>query len=300
MILAVDASSFEQSLQLVPAVRALRTVYPNSYLVAATATGTCQLLGEARLVQETIDLGLLAETSAFGASASFKLFRHVRRLPIDLFIDFNPSLGTQLFARVLLRTRTIAAITPADVIDAMIGRSLSLPRARERYLATLDRLDVSASGLKLCPPSRPEDNERFERFLSDSGFKGAEPLVLLYSRHHRHGWSVPMFADLSNRLANNFGVRVVAADEPGSIWFTAAAAPFLPGGAIWLAQPDALQFVAGIARSTVVVTDSAAASSIASELGTPRIDPTGKTVEDVHGLVSEEIRASRSESLFRR
>src|SRR5262249_13113797 len=184
------------------------------------ATGTCELLLASGLVQETVDLGLLAETSAFGGAAALKLFRHVRRLPMDLFIDFNPTLGTQLFARILLRAKTIAAITPADVIEALTGRSRLGQRARSRYSATLSLLGVSTGELRIDAPLRAEDNNRFERFLKDSGFKGAEPIAFFYSRGgywrpSKARWSAEMFADLSTRLLNNFGVRTIAADEPG-------------------------------------------------------------------------------------
>jgi ADP-heptose:LPS heptosyltransferase len=131
-----------------------------------------------------------------------------------------------------------------------------------------------------------------------NGSRGGEPIVALCAADANgvDGWPVGAFAEIGQRMANAFGARVVALDEPGDQAFTAAAGALLPKSAIKLVAPHALQLAAAIARASVVVTDAGGAAQLATELGTPVIEiaeSQGETraASDFHRLVRGPSRA---------
>ena len=302
-ILIVDTSPFEQSLMLLPALRRLRSEYPNAFIVAATATGTAQLLAAAGLIQGSIDMGALR--GAGGSGWKWLGFvRRVRRYDFDLVLDFNPQLGTQLVARLMLRVRTVSASAGPDIVATLMGasRMVRAGRSQTRYEALLGRLALTLDDGQLRAPLPREESDRFEAVLDRSGFRGGELLALLHSPgvNVRSCWPLAQYSELATRLARDFGVRIVVADEPGDESFTGLLGALLPSGSVRLAEPAALQLVAAVARASVVVTTSKGVTQLAAELGSPTVDPLDRSTDDVIDDVAERLQASRSTSLFTR
>ncbi|HSE97881.1 MAG TPA: glycosyltransferase family 9 protein, partial [Blastocatellia bacterium] len=54
-ILVINAVGFWRSLAMLPAMRALRSAYPRTFITAAATKGTCEILSGAGLADETID-----------------------------------------------------------------------------------------------------------------------------------------------------------------------------------------------------------------------------------------------------
>jgi ADP-heptose:LPS heptosyltransferase len=302
-ILVLDLTPFDQSLELVPTIRALRAVYPNALIVGASSTGTCQLLHASGLVQDTIDLGSLRRQPV--GRTLLRLARRARAKNFDLVIDFSPQVATQLLARFFLRSRTVSATTGPDLFGALLGwLGLPLrPRARRsRYESLLEVLDLRLEDRRIQVPLPNEENERFEQRLARNKFRGGEPLVVLHSNMSGSWdeWPVSNFADLANRLSNNFGVRMVVADEPGDSIFSASISAYLSSSAVVLDRPEALQLGAAVARASVVVTDSEGVARFAEELGAPVVVPRQRATDQVYDEVAETLLASRSASLFKR
>jgi ADP-heptose:LPS heptosyltransferase len=143
-----------------------------------------------------------------------------------------------------------------------------------------------------------DEHAQFEKLLERSGSRGGEPIVTLYTADANGGdsWPVAAFGEVGQRLANAFGARVVALDEPGEAGFTAAVGPLLPKSAIKLATPRALQLAAAIARASLVITDAAGVAQMADDLGTPVLEISedrgaSRSTADSHHLI---YAASRS------
>lgn len=330
-ILALDLSPFGPSLALVPAVRALRAAYPKTLLVAAAASGTCELLAATGLVDDAIPLGVikLPDRGAPGAlKRLFGLIRRSRRYNFDLVLDFSPRLETQIVSRLLLRARVF---TPSKlpralgVLMDLAGVNSSASRlAVSSYANVLKQAGVEMNDLRLAVTPPVEEDARFERRLASSGSRGGELIVLLYAGNpeSRDGWPAGAFGEIGMRLANNFNARIVAADEPTDNEFTGAVNAFLPLGAIRLAEPRALELLAAIARASLVITDEPAIARIASEMSTPAIEIADTVTASVasstthriaHGssrrrvstdevfeIACEMIQENRSPSLFQR
>jgi len=326
-ILAINALPFGRSLGLLPAIRALRAAYPRTFLVAAAPTGVCQLLSACGLIDESIDLGVL-RPSNLGLKRLLSLARASRRHSFELVLDFSPRLETQIVSRLMLRGRTITPSKLTGAIDMVLGLAglseTGSASARPNYASVLAQAGVELQDTRLGVAPTGEQDAQFERLLSRSGSRGGELIALLFSSdvHDSSNWPVQSFAEIGTRLVNNLNVRIVAADQPADDAFTAALIPLLPAAAIKFAEPSALELIAAIARSSIVVTDDAGVAQVATELHTPVIEvsdslsaPSGRsdshriargssrarvTADEVYELASEVIQASRSVSLFER
>ena len=329
-ILAIDTSPFGQSLAMLPAIRALRASYPMTLVAAAAASGTCGLLTAAGLADETISLGVV-KPSDHARSGAFKrllgLAKVARRLNFEVVLDFSPSVETLVVSRLAMRGRVFTPSRLPRVISVLLDFGVSSRAgltAQSDYANVLRQLGVEMNDVQLAITPSVEEDALFEDRLSSSGSRGGELIVLLYASNplSRRSWPVDAFGEIGTRLANNFNARIVAADEPSDDTFTGAVGRLLPPGAIRLAQPRALELIAGIARASLVITDDPGIAQIASELSTPVIeiaDAKSSTAESstahriahassrsrvspegVYEIAGELIQENRSRSLFRR
>lgn len=303
-ILVADTTPFYESAMVMPVLRSLRSAYHPSALLIASATGTCELGRRCGLVEDAIDLGSL-HRSARSARAFLRFFRSVRRFEVDLVVDLNLSLATQLLSRLVLRAQTVT-VAGLDILTALAGarEKRSAKGARDPFVRgelALKSLGIATGTRTLDVELSRDEDLALERTLASAGFKGGAPLVLLHSPDAVRSirWPVSSYAGVAARLANNFGAWPIVADEPGATDFTRLTGAVLRS-AIRLPNPHVMQLVAATARATVVITQSYAISQIAKEFATPAIDPTGCTPDEVHDLAAEVIQAGRSESLFRR
>lgn len=316
-ILAIDISPFGRSLALLPAMKIVREAYSNAFIAVAASTGVCELLLNAGLVTETIDLGVIKPNGGPSFKKVVRLLRNARRFDFDLVVDFAPKPETQFLSRLVLRARTITPSRLPLVIEFLAGAGLR--RGGERaadYESVLRKLGLKAGGNRIAISPTPADNARFEELLSRNGSRGGEPVVVLYTAGRADGWPVASFAEIAQRLTSNFNARVVPADEPGDRTFTSALEPFLPKTAIKLTEPRALELMAAVARASVLITDEPNLAEAASGMGAPVIDVAALsragshsvrgpqavcvTTDEVYEEACEILQESRSAWLFRR
>lgn len=316
-ILVVDISPFGRSLNLLPAMKVLRAAYPNAFIAVAGSTGICELLWSTGLVTETIDLGATKPADAFSSlNKTVRLMKSARRFTFDLILDFCPRPETQFLSRVVLRARTITPSRLPLVLELLAGVASSR-RGEEvtDYEGVLRKLGLEAGNGRIAVTPAPEENARFEALLARNGFRGGEPVVVLYTTGGAGAWPIASFAEAAQRLANNFTARIVASDEPSDRSFTTALEGLLPKAAITLAEPRALEVMAAVARASVLITDEPNLAAAASEMGTPVINlrrrfvganpraaPAVKlanaTTDEVYDEACELLQESRSSSLF--
>jgi ADP-heptose:LPS heptosyltransferase len=317
-ILVADVTPFGRSLFLLPVIRALRSAYPKTFMAVATSMGTCELLTATGLVDEAIDLGIikaLDEGSYAGAlKRAGRLLKGSRRFDFDLVILF----------RFVVRARTITPSRMPHVIEMLLGGQWRRRRGQAgNYESVLRQLGIAMADGQLAIRLPSEEHTQFEQMLSKRGSRGGEPIVVLYAANPASsgGWPVEAFGEIAARLANNFGARVIAADEPSDDGFTEAVGALLPDTAIKLAQPRALELTAAIARASLVITDETGLAQVAMEMGTPVIEigdnaaaqSSSKahrvvrgssrarvTTDEVYEVACEMLQSSRSASLFRR
>jgi ADP-heptose:LPS heptosyltransferase len=255
------------------------------------------------------------------------LARRSRRYNVDLVLDFSPRLETQFVSHLILRARTLTPSRLPRGIEMMLNLGGIPQRACDTasaYANVLQQAGVEMNDTRFDVILSAEEDSRFEKLLARNGFQGGEPIVLLFATdpNGRDGWPVESFGEMGMRLANNFGARLVAADEPSDRTFTDAVASLLPRGAIKLVAPRAVELVAAIARASIIVTDEPAIAQVAAEQGTPVIEVANSvrsghvsskthrivrgssrgrvSTDEVYEIACEIIQESRSPSLFQR
>jgi ADP-heptose:LPS heptosyltransferase len=324
-ILAIDNSPFGASMDLLPAIAAIRQGYADAKIVGAASSGLCELFNSYRLVDHAIDLGAIKPSSHWPGSAVFtelKLASRTQGRDFDLVLTFSGLSIVQLLARFRTRARIIQPSTTLwDLIEPLIGRGYhQSPRRRSPYNSVLRQLGLEANEPPWSPPRLTEQDDQFEKLLRRGGYKGGEPLAMLYSAGPNSpvGWPLDRFSDLAGRLATAFGVRTIAADIPYTSDFTSRIGWMLPKDSIKVKSPRGLELVACLARASMIVTDDSGVARFAARLGTPAIDladsdplkpgnlihqaPGGTlaTTDEVFEIACEIVRKSRTAALFDR
>lgn len=317
-ILAIDVSPFGRSLKLLPAISAVRHAYASAFIVVAANTGACELIAADNLADETIDLGVIKPVggNASGIKRSLTLAKRARRHSFDLILDFSPRLETMIVSNVLLRARTITPSSIPRAVEFLLafgGRQLK----SDDYASVLKQINVQPTRNFQMTTSASE-NSQFEQFLARNGSRGGELIVMLYASGAQS--SFERLTEVGTRLANNFGARIVAADQPGDREFTDAVGKRFSAGKSLLVEPRAPFLIAALARASIVITDDGAIAEAAATLGTPAIEiadsrteasppskrhrvvranrGTAASTDEVYEIACEMIQESRSASLF--
>ena len=312
---------------MLPAMRALRAAYPRTFLTAAVGRGTCELLSNAGLADETIDLGVINHPSGVGSAIKrfAQITKKARQREFDLVLDFAPGPETQLIARFVLNTRTVSPSKLHNIFDKLLGRMGVVPPPGSDFADCanlLGQIGVKISDKRLGLEVPAEENVQFEKLLAKRGSRGGEPVVVLHASltGGSRGWPVEHFGELASRLANGLQARVVAVDQPLGSEFTDAAGSLLPRGAIKIESPRAYEMLAAVARASLVITDEPGLAEAALDLGAPVLEVAERPrpnedglyrsvsgasraripVEDVFSVACEMIQASRSSFLFQR
>jgi ADP-heptose:LPS heptosyltransferase len=326
-ILVVNASHFGRALLMLPAMQALRDAFPETFIQAAASKGLSELLKVFKLSDETLELGVIQPTEQGFGSAINRLLRLIRatnREGFDFVVDFTPRIETQIASRFAWRTRHVTPAKFSNLIDGLLKRNTTRADDHAADCAVaLKKIGVNSVAERFAFPMTHEDSHRFEEVLKRGGFRGAEPVVVLYASQAgaAQGWPVGKFSEIAFRLANNFDARLVIVDEPFTQDFTRAIKTSLPKGAITITAPGAIDFLAALARASLVITDERGVAKTARDLDAPVIELAQEpspfsestahrvlrsssrhriSTEEVYEAACEIILEGRTLSLFRR
>ena len=323
-ILAIDHSPFCRSLAVLPALRSLKAAYPQARLVVAASRPTCEILAVTGLAA-LIDLGALGSGDrgrGFALKSLIRLVRVARREPFDLMLDFSPGIETQIASGMIPHVRLVRPSKLRSLVDLLFGgrgrRTGDHPADCRNVIAQLGLEIVDEDSGVFVPV---EEHKRFEQLLVRHQSRGGEPIVVLYgsSAMAQRGSVVDCLSEVAVRLANNFGARIVAVDEPLSRTFTGRVSWSLPQGSIRIVSPRALEAAAAIARASITITDDPELVNMTSGFRTPMLEvrsgsfkahpsqvdhgasePGNTLADDVFEAACRMLQASRFPSLFQR
>ena len=327
-ILAIDDSPFCRSLAVLPALKALKAAYPQARLVVAASRATCEILAVTGLAS-LIDLGALKAGDrgrGFALKSLIRLVRVARRETFDLVLDFSAGVETQIACRLIPHVRLVRPSRLRSLADVFFGGRGRPSRAGDHAAECANvigqlGLEPESSDSGVFVPV--EGHKLFEELLVRHGSRGGEPLVILYgsSATALRGGIVACMSEVAVRLANNFGARIVAVDEPSNRTFTDRISSSLPPRSIKLVSPHALEAAAAIARASMVITDDPELVNMTSGFRTPMLEvrdaglrvhtstaadrvvsgPSGNSLaDDVFEEACRMLQASRFPSLFQR
>lgn len=321
-VLVIDPSPFGRGLGLLPVLRGFRRSYYGAFVSVVSGIGISELVYTYSLANEAFSISGIGEAGAgFGASMKeiYTLMRRSSHRKFDLTVNLSDHVATQLFC-MFSRTQIVSPIVRlTDLIDPLLGvKTSERPRSEASYTSIARQLKLKLEPGDWVFTPHPQQSARFEEWMAKQGYKGGEPLVIVYSTDSTssRGWPRGRFADVSISLAANYGVRVLAADAPGSSSFTDEIGPGLPRDAIKMVSPSASVLVAALARASLLITDDAGVARFSARLGLPVIDIGGASVdhragapigvrggteahpEDVYQLACGLLKKSRTHVLF--
>ena len=321
-ILAIDLSPFCRSLAVLPALRCLRAAYPQARLVVAASRATCEILAVTGLAA-LIDLGALRSGDrgrGFALKSLIRLVRVGRRETFDLMLDFSPGVETQIASGLIPHVRLVRPSKLRNLVDVLFGgrgRRTGDHAAECRNVIGQLGLEVIDEDSGVFVPV--DEHKRFEQLLVRHQSRGGEPIVVLYgsSAIAQRGSVVECLSEVAVRLANNFGARIVAVDEPMSRTFTACVSSSLPRGSIKVVSPRALEAAAAMARASMAITDDPELVNMTSGFRTPMLEvrsgsfrahppqpdqgaaePGNTLADDVFEAACRMLQGSRFPSLF--
>lgn len=298
-ILVVDATPFGRALFLLPAMQALRDTYPETYILAAASKGICELLKTFQLSDETLELGVIQSAEqdyGGGIKRLLRLMGNTRQRDFDFVVDFAPKMETQIASRFAWRTRHVTPARLSNLLDVLLKRkTISVKDHAKDCAVALKKIGITSIAERFAFTLGDGESQRFEATLKRGGFRGAEPVVVIHSSQGAQAWSLEKFSETAFRLANNFAARIVVVDEPYSNEFTKAIKSTLPKGAISVATPSALDFLAALARASLVITDESGVAKTARDLDAPVIEladaPSPFAGSDSHRILRSSSRA---------
>ncbi len=271
-ILLVKLSSLGDVIHTLPALEALRTLYPEGRLIWLVEEDHAPVLaGHPALDEIWLAPRLSRKSGAEGLRRWTLLARRLRKEPFDLVIDFQGLLKSALwvaFARSprklgydLTREFSYLALTerlsPYDPDDHAVRRYLNLvrhlgaPEAPPRFRLGLP---LTAGEHSLVPPAE------------------GRPLAVLHpgARWPSKLWPPERWAGLGDRLVRDHGFRVAVTGGPGDRGLTAEIVAKAQTPLLDLAGRTSLAGLAAVFKAArLAVTADTGPMHLAAALGTP-------------------------------
>lgn len=298
-VLIVKLSSLGDVLHALPAVAALRRLWPDVHLGWAIDSSFAPLVANLPTINETIVWNR-------GERGGFRRFiSAVRARPWDIALDLQNLFRSALVTR-LSGARRRCGVRPSRELahwfyNEPITLSPGVPHAVDRTLEIVAHFGASLPGLPAALPfvrhdpprpwqrgpelfpllRKPADVAAAERWLSVNAIDPTrERLVLLHPHCRRPAnvWPAQKFRDLARRLLNLPGVRVaLCGGAAASALCDEIAADLGPRLARADGQLTLLSSAELFARTAALVTGDTGPMHIAAAVGTPQVALLGPT-----------------------
>lgn len=288
-ILAVLPSWVGDTTMCTPALRALRSAFPDATIVAEGRPH----LGDLVLGLDAVDRFDPAPRK--GLRAAWRRSRELRAEGFDWAVLFGEServAAPAFLARIPVR----AGFGRGALRRALLTHYLERPRDPdgrpsafsmiERYLRVTRHLGIEDDGDRMELPVEPAATQRVEERLAAAGIGPGERVLTLIggaSFGAAKMWPPASFARAAALMAERHGTRAVIAPGPGEERIGEEVARLSDGAVAVLGDPPlALAETAALLhRSALAISNDTGPRSMAVALGLPVVVPLGPT-EDAH------------------
>lgn len=291
-ILVIKMSALGDVILSVPSLRAIRQRYPEANIKVLVALKQREALDGCPYINDRIVCDFDGKHKGLGGL--WRLGTEIRKECFDMVIDLQNN----------KKSHILAALSLAGLRYGYDNRKLSflLNRKIKDDAPYLDPIEHQFRTLKLAGIksidralelwTSPHDEEAVTKFLADNWIKPAQELVGINvrasSRWLSKNWPAPYIAQLCDRLAKEFNVRVVLtgaredADLAGHVGGLTKSKPVIAAGKTGLSE------LAGLIRKCAVyITPDSAPLHVAAAVGTPFIALFGPTDPSRHAVRTE-------------
>lgn len=262
-----------------PALKALRQIFPNAKISVLVHEGNDTLLSSIPSIDEFILYRGFANTVK-------ELRRRHFDMTIDLLMDYR------------LKTAFLAYMSNSgftagfDIASRGLLFNLSFAPARERKHVSeymLDFVKMLARSLSICEPegdffdntlSVSEEGKKYaERFLSENGIKNTDIVIAIHPGGHfaSQRWQVANFSRLADRIEEKDGAKAVIMGSPDEKGLVDEMAGTMEKKAIKAVGLSLDKLAALIYRADLLICNSSGPLHIAVALNTPTVSTMGPT-----------------------
>ena len=318
-----------------PALRAIRTRFPNAHITVAVGKPGGELIdlsGYANDILEVDRVSLRDGPTLISIGRIMKFVSQVRRARFDFVIDLHSYYETnilgflsgaphRLYSRRSNRSLDfLGNFTPRPV------KEVESTHLIDRYLNLLKPLGIQNPPRVPTLKTNPSADFAVEALLKKEKAQSGELLVGLFpgAGHVGRIWPVERFAELADHLIRNDRVRVIVFTGPEERSKVPEMRSLFPPATIFFDRLTIPQLVSAQARLTLFVSNDTGPVHIAAAAGTPvivildRPDPhaftpigdqhrlifgraiTDISVAQVYKTAHELLAASRTDQLFTR
>ena len=318
-ILVIDFGQLGDVVLSLPALRAIRSRFPKSYITTAVGKPGDQIIKLSGYADETIVVDRVALRDGFKPLSVFRVFelvKDVRRRKFDFVIDLHSLSETNILGflsgapkRLYARRHGRSLEYLANFHPRPPAEAESSPRHLiDRYLDVLIPLDVRAADRVPRLRTRKSENVVVDRILKKAKLATTTPLVGLFpgAGHPGRRWPLEKFAELADYVIRNDGVSVLVFAGPEEQALVREMRTMFPPQSLIVDNLTIPELAATLARLAVFISNDTGPMHIAAAVGTPVIAlldrPTPNSFVPIQGhhrvIVSETIKDIKPEEVY--
>lgn len=281
-ILVIKISAIGDCVLSVPSLRAIRAKFPDAYIALLVGIQSRELFDRCPYINDRIVCDFKGKDK--GIAGLLRLAGVLEKKCFDMVIDLQNNKTSHILAFLTLAplrygydNRKFSILLNKKIKD---DAPYLDPIEHQFRTLRLAGIKPKEKGLELWPSEY--DERRIDEFLKDNWVKPAQGLVGINvrasSRWHTKNWPVSHIAELCDRLAKEFNIRVVLtgtkedSDVVNKITRLTKSKPIIAVGKTGL-----LELASLIKRLKAYITCDSAPMHIAASVGTPFIALFGPT-----------------------
>jgi ADP-heptose:LPS heptosyltransferase len=302
-ILVIDFGQLGDVVMSLPALRAIRTRFPNARITVAVGKPGGELIdlsGYANDILEVDRVSLRDGPTLISIGRIIKFVSGVRQAKYDFVIDLHSYYETNLLGflsgapRRLFSRRSNRSLDFLSNFKPQPAKEVESTHIVDRYLDLLKPLGIQNAPRVPTLNTNAAADFAVEALLKKEKAQSGELLVGLFpgAGHPSRIWPTEKFADLADHLIRNDRVRVIVFAGPEERSKVPEMRTLFPRSAIFFDRLTIPQLISAQARLTLFVSNDTGPVHLAAAAGTPvivvydRQEPHGFTpVGDHHRLI---------------
>ena len=302
-ILVIDFGQLGDVVMSLPALRAIRTRFPNAQITVAVGKPGGELInlsGYANDILEVDRVSLRDGSTLISIGRILKFVSNVRKSKFDFVIDLHSYYETNLLGFLSGASHRLYSRRSNRSLDFLANfkprpaKEVESTHLIDRYLDLLKPLGIQNAPRVPTLNTNAAADFAVEALLKKEKAQSGELLVGLFpgAGHASRIWPLERFADLADHLVRNDRVRIIVFAGPEERSKVPEMRPLFPRSTIFFDRLTIPQLVSAQARLTLFVSNDTGPAHIAAAAGTPvivifdRVDPHAFTlVGDHHRMI---------------
>lgn len=282
--LIVSTTGLGDTLWATPAIRALRTGFPSSYIGVLTSRLGASVLKNNPYLDETFVVGDPALPSLL------RLFRKIKSRSIDTALIFHVSQRPIIpFCHWVGAHEIIGSKGLCKGLDSLLTKEIPLKHEHEivRRLGLIKEIGVNAQGLSMEIFLQEEDHQFVQQFLEDQKIPDYLPIVGLHpgAKDLFKQWHPEEFIAVGTRLFEEKGCQIIVTGNEAEKELVCKIASRIPRALAIYGQLNIHQLAALQKRMKLLITNDTGPMHLAAAIGIPMIAMFGPTDPSLCGPI---------------